>query len=186
MPVASGSRGHDGYLNRAVDSTWQTMQTARLIGTAYPEAGPLQAHSAGAGTRGDNGTATGNCNFAVAPAGHELLLEVVETLPPSFRKSPGQRGGHRPGRGSRPRDDASLRPRTLHDDRGTRSMLQLSVTKMTQKLARFRQPAKSGDEIVLYCMGFGPVSARRSGWRYRSRYARDSIDGNPERLRLAK
>jgi uncharacterized protein (TIGR03437 family) len=37
-------------------------------------------------------------------------------------------------------------------------MLQLSVTKMTQKLARFRQPAKPGDEIVLYCMGFGPVT----------------------------
>jgi hypothetical protein len=75
-----------------------------------------------------------------------------------FVKSPGQRGGHRPGRGSRPRDDASLRPRALHDDRGTRPMLQLSVTKMTQKLARFRQPAKPGDEIVLYCMGFGPVT----------------------------
>ena len=46
----------------------------------------------------------------------------AETLPPSFRKSPGQRGGHRPGRGSRRRDDASLRPRILHDDRSTRPM----------------------------------------------------------------
>src|SRR5690349_23801263 len=32
------------------------------------------------------------------------------------------RGGHRPGRGSRPRDDASLRPRPLHGDRSTRPM----------------------------------------------------------------
>jgi hypothetical protein len=47
---------------------------------------------------------------------------AAETLLPSFRKSPGQRGGHRPGRCSRPRDDAILRPRTLHDDRSTRLM----------------------------------------------------------------
>jgi len=47
---------------------------------------------------------------------------AAATLPPSFRKSHGQRGGHRPGRGSRPRDDASLRPRALHDDRSTRPM----------------------------------------------------------------
>jgi hypothetical protein len=32
------------------------------------------------------------------------------------------RKARRPGRGSRPRDDASLRPRTLHDDRSTRPM----------------------------------------------------------------
>jgi len=44
------------------------------------------------------------------------------TLPPSFRKSPGRRGGHRPGRSSRSRDDASLRPRVSHDDRSTRPM----------------------------------------------------------------
>ena len=31
--------------------------------------------------------------------------------PPSFRRSPGQRAGHQPGRGFRSRDDASLRPR---------------------------------------------------------------------------
>ena len=43
-------------------------------------------------------------------------------MPPSFRRSPGQRGGHRPGRGFPPRDDVSLRPRELHDDRSTRPM----------------------------------------------------------------
>ena len=32
------------------------------------------------------------------------------TLPSSFRTLPGQRGGHRPGRGSRPRDETSLGP----------------------------------------------------------------------------
>jgi len=47
---------------------------------------------------------------------------AAATLPPSFRKSPGQRGGHRPARGSPPRDDASLRPGRLHDDRSTRPM----------------------------------------------------------------
>jgi len=36
-----------------------------------------------------------------------------------IRRSPAGRGGRRPGRGSRPRDDASLRPRTLHGDRST-------------------------------------------------------------------
>jgi hypothetical protein len=54
--------------------------------------------------------------------GVKLVAIRVATLPPSFRKSPGQRGGHRPGRGSRLRDDASLRPRALHDDRSTRPM----------------------------------------------------------------
>jgi hypothetical protein len=38
------------------------------------------------------------------------LAPAAATLPPSFRKSPGQRGGHRPGGGSQPRDGASLRP----------------------------------------------------------------------------
>jgi len=47
---------------------------------------------------------------------------AVETPPPSFRKSPGQRRGHLLGRGSQPHDDASLRPRRLHDDRSTRPM----------------------------------------------------------------
>src|SRR6267154_6625133 len=45
---------------------------------------------------------------------------TAETLPPSFRKSPGQRGEHRPGRGFPPRDDVSLRRGELHDDRSTR------------------------------------------------------------------
>jgi hypothetical protein len=44
---------------------------------------------------------------------------AAETLAPSFRGSPGQRGGHRPSRGSRPRDDASLRPGKSHDYRCT-------------------------------------------------------------------
>jgi hypothetical protein len=44
--------------------------------------GPQRRHR----DAGDNGTATGNCNFAVAPAGHELLLAVAETLAPSFRQ----------------------------------------------------------------------------------------------------
>ena len=45
---------------------------------------------------------------------------AAETLPPSWRRSPGQRGAHRPGRGSRPRDDAGLRP-------GDRSMIAAPV-----------------------------------------------------------
>ncbi len=39
-----------------------------------------------------------------------------------FVSHPAKRGGHRPGQGSRPRDDATLRPRVLHDDRSTRPM----------------------------------------------------------------
>ena len=39
-----------------------------------------------------------------------------------FVSHPAERGGHRPGRGSRLRDDASRRPQPLHDDRSTRPM----------------------------------------------------------------
>jgi hypothetical protein len=48
-----------------------------------------------------------------APSNQATLpsAPAAATPPPSFRKSPGQRAGHRPGRGSRPRDDATLRPR---------------------------------------------------------------------------
>src|SRR5512134_1722214 len=41
---------------------------------------------------------------------------TAETLPPSFRKSPGQKGEHRPVRDFPRRDDVTLRPRELHDD----------------------------------------------------------------------
>ena len=41
------------------------------------------------------------------------------TLPPSFHTSPTQRGGHRPGRSSRSRADATLRPGLFHGDRST-------------------------------------------------------------------
>src|SRR2546430_7762346 len=58
--------------------------------------------------------AKGSSNQAALPS-----APAATTLPPSFRTSPGQREGHRPGRGSRPRDDANLRLSTLPATQGT-------------------------------------------------------------------
>src|SRR5271165_3014720 len=70
------------------------------------------------------GTSGGHqCGLLMAKSADFLV--ATDTLPsaptaatrlPSFRKSPGRREVHRPGRGSRPRDGASLRPPELHDD----------------------------------------------------------------------
>ena len=64
----------------------------------------------------------GRVTYEMMEAAFRPPARVDETLLPSFRKSSGLRGGHRPGQGSRPRDDASLHPGSLLDDRSTRPM----------------------------------------------------------------
>jgi hypothetical protein len=45
------------------------------------------------------------------------------TLPSSFRRSPGQRGGHPPARGSRPSDDAGRHPRSSREQHPSEMVL---------------------------------------------------------------
>jgi hypothetical protein len=66
-----------------------------------------------------DGYLLGSYRIATAPEPNSSRLTSFKSI--RF-DSPANNVGPWPGRGSRPRDDASLRPRTLHDDRSTRPM----------------------------------------------------------------